>query len=314
MQFWSLLRQSVRESRDRRIFWVLLAATLLVTLAMASIALEKDRITVLFGLWETSTERFDPFSPAGRAALIGSVIFLPMQILLGGIGLILMLIATAGFFPAMLEQGAVDALLAKPISRPRLFLYKYVCGLTFVFIQATAFVVLTFLVMGLRWHVWALGYLLSIPLVVLLFSYLYCVSVLVAVKTRSSVAAILLTLAAWLLYVAPREAVETFETFPELQSRPQLYQAVRALAWIPPKTGDIPYLAARWARAGTALDVLPDAVNNAQTPQEREQMQRARRIERQRLTTSPLLSIGSSLLFEAVILAWGMAAFVRRDF
>jgi hypothetical protein len=175
MQFWALLKDSIRESLDRKIFWVVLAATLLVVLGMASIGFDEDRVSLCFGLWETTTQRFDPGTSVGRSALIGAVIFLPMQLLLGWVGLILILIATAGFFPTMMEPGAADVLLTKPISRPRLFLYKYACSLVFVLLQASAFVVMTFAVMGLRWGVWAPGYLLSVPLLVLLFSYVYCV-------------------------------------------------------------------------------------------------------------------------------------------
>jgi ABC-type transport system involved in multi-copper enzyme maturation permease subunit len=314
MQFWALLKDSIRESLDRKIFWVVLAATLLVVLGMASIGFDEDRVSLCFGLWETTTQRFDPGTSVGRSALIGAVIFLPMQLLLGWVGLILILIATAGFFPTMMEPGAADVLLTKPISRPRLFIYKYACSLVFVLLQASAFVVLTFVVMGVRWGVWAPGYLLSVPLLVLLFSYVYCVSVLVAVKTRSTVAAILLSLAAWALYAAPREAVETFEAFPELQKNPQLYQAARALAWVPPKTGDVLYFATRWAGGGTALDVMPPGVVAGEGADAREQMAAARRTERERLETSPWLSIGSSLAFESLVLLWAAASFTRRDF
>ena len=313
MQFWALLIDSIRESLDRKIFWVMLTITLLVVLAMASISFENDEVSILFGLWETEAGHFNPLSPVGRSALLGGVIYYVMSFFLGWVGLILTLIATAGFFPTMLERGVVDVLLSKPISRPRLFLYKYLCSMVFVLIQSTIFVVLTFLVMGWRWGVWAPGYLASIPLMVLLFSYVYCISVLVAVKTRSVVAAVLISIGAWVMYACPKVAVDTFNQYPSLKEHRQLYDAVRVLAWIPPKTGDVRYLAARWAEAGTSLDVLPQEVMG-RSASELKQIERANELEQQELLKNPFLSIGSSLLFEGVILLWAMAGPIRRDY
>ncbi len=313
MQFWALLKDSIRESLDRKIFWVVLGITLLVVLAMASIGFDKGNVNFLFGLWESQAGDFNPLSPVGRSALIGGVIYFVMSVFLGWIGLVLILIATASFFPTMLERGAVDVLLGKPISRPRLFLYKYLCSMVFVLLQASVFVILTFLVMGWRWGVWAPGYLASIPLMVLLFSYVYCVSVLVAVKTRSVGAAILIGIGAWVAYWCPKATLDTFDAFPSLKEHRQLHYAVRVLAWIPPKTGDIRFLAARWAEAGTSLDILPQEMMG-QSAAELEQIERGRLLQQRELRKSPVLSIGSSLLFEAVIVLWAMASFVRRDY
>ena len=45
-----------------------------------------------------------------------------------------------------------------------------------------------------------------------------------------------------------------------------------------------------------------------------ERTERARELEQRELLKDPFLSIGSSLLFEAVILLWAMAGFMRRDY
>ena len=82
---------------------------------------------------------------------------------------------------------------------------------------------------------------------------------------------------------------------------------------VPPKTGDIRYLAARWAEAGTSLDVLPHEVMG-RSASDLERIERAYELERQELLKDPFLSIGSSLLFEAAILLWAMAGFMRRDY
>jgi ABC-type transport system involved in multi-copper enzyme maturation permease subunit len=314
MQLWAIILDSFREARDRRIFWVLVLITLCVGLAMASVGFERTRVSLLFGLWEVDTQRFSPLTVLGRTRLAGIVVYGLMDLFLGWLGITLMIIATAGAFPAMMEKGAIDVLLGKPISRTRLFLYKYFAGLTFVVIQATLFVGLTFLVMGWRWEVWIPGYLASIPLLALLFSYVYCVSVLVAVATRSTVAAILLSLASWVVFALVHQAPGLFEQFPELQTHATAYRTVRAVSWIPPKTGDITYLAARCANAGTSLDIVPSSVADGGTTKDREAMQHGQEWEEAQLELSPLYSIGSSLLFEAVIVLIALWKFSRADF
>lgn len=314
MQFWTLVVDSFRESLDRKIFWVMAGFSVLAAATMACIGMEADRVTILFGLWDIETDHYSPLSSLGRSHIASLVVYMLTYSLLGWIGTILMIIATAGMFPAMMRRGSIDVPLSKPLGRHRLFIYKYLSSMVFVLLQAAFFVVLIFLVMGIRWGVWLPGFLLSIPLLVLLFSYIYCVSVLVAVRTGSGVAATLLSIGAWVLYVCPVIAVQTFDQFPELKKHERVYRAVRAIAWIPPKTGEIPYLAAKWAGAGTSLDVVPASVIQGGTPNDIAQIENAREIEERELAKNPFVSIGTSLAFEAVVVLLAMWSFARKDY
>jgi ABC-type transport system involved in multi-copper enzyme maturation permease subunit len=314
MQLWALIVDSFRESVDRKIFWVLIGVTLLVVLAMLSVGFDGEDVSLFFGMWSTKTEQFNPLKDVGRENLVGFVVYFLASTVMGWIGITLMIIATAGAFPAFMERGALDVILAKPISRLRLFLYKYLSTMVFVVLQGVIFFGLTFLVMGLRWGVWVPGYLFCIVLLVLLFSYLYCVSVLVAVKTRSTVAAILLTLMAWAVFAMVHQAPLIFDEFPELKERRTLYTAVRVASWIPPKTGDFPYLAARWSQAGASIDAVPLIDTAAVSDLDRDELDRARQVELQEMDKSQVRSIGSSLLFEAVVVLWAMWVFARKDY
>lgn len=315
MQFWALIVDSFRESLDRKIFWVLLVVTAVIALTMASVGFDGEHVSFFFGLWSAKTGQYNPLSDIGRSNLVGLVIYLVASTIIGWIGVILMIVATAGAFPSFIDRGAVDVVLAKPISRARLFLYKYVAGMVFVVLQSTVFFGLTFLVMGLRWGLWVPGYLMSILFLVLLFSYIYCVSVLVAIKTRSAVAAILISVFGWALFALVHQAPSLFEEFPALKERRLLYTTVRVISWIPPKTGDFPYLAARWGQAGTSIDAMSFFLELApQSDKDRAQIDRARRVEERELAKSQMLSIGSSLLFEAVIVLWAMWTFARKDY
>lgn len=313
MQLWALIVDSLRESLDRKIFWVMIAISLLIGTVMICIGLEEDRISFMFGFWEIDTQHFGPISGLRNSRIVGIVIYMLMDMFLGWGGMILILIATAGIFPAMLDHGGIDVVLSKPLSRPRLFIYKYLSTMVFALLQATIFVVMTFLIMGFRWNVWVPSYLLCIPLTVLLFSYVYCISVLVAVKTRSPIAAIILSIGAWIAFALPPMALQTFEYFPSMKQNEQIYRAIKFASWIPPKTAEIPYLAAKWTKAGTSVDIFPDSFYPS-SEDERRDLELARQIEEVELQKNPFVSIGSSLLFEAVIVLWAMAIFVRKDY
>lgn len=313
MQLWAIIVDGFREALDRKIFWVLIGLSTLIAITMVCIGLEQDRVTFFFGWLDVETDRFNPFSGLGRSNVVGAVVYFLLDMLLAWMGVMLMLVATAGVFPNFLRHGGIDVVLGKPITRSRLFFYKYLSGLVFVFVQAVFFVGVTFLVMGLRWGIWAPGYLLAAPLLVLLFSYIFCVSVLVGVKTRSTVAALLLTVGAWVMFAMVTQAPQMFEVFPNWKKNVPVYTAVRVLSWIPPKTGGFPYIAAKWAGAGTSMDIFPDDLPGG-GDYDPGDLQRAKRVEKRELEKNPFYSIGSSLIFEAVILLLAMRVFVRRDY
>ncbi|MFQ5413201.1 MAG: ABC transporter permease [Phycisphaerae bacterium] len=314
MQLWAVIVDSLRESIDRKIFWLLLVLTAFVVIVIASIGFEHDRVTLLFGMFDVASDRYNPALELGRSRIAGLLVHGFLSVVLGWIGVLLAVIATAGVFPSMLGGGAISVLLAKPISRPRLFLYKYIASMVFIFVQATAFVVGTFLAVGTRWGVWVPGYLVAIPLVVLLFSYIYCISVLVAVKTRSTVASILISVGAWVAFALIHQAPQVFEWQPDWKANTTVYRAVKIVGSIPPKTGDLPYLAARWASASTSVDAMPQAMMGPGVDINAAQLAAADRYERDLINRHPIYSIGSSVLFEMVVLVWAMVSFMRQDY
>lgn len=112
---------------------------------------------------------------------------------------ILALVSTAGLFPDLITGGSIDLYLSKPLSRGRLFLTKYLAGLTFVSLQVIVVTVGGFLIMGWRGHEWLPQLFLAIPIVICFFSYLFAICVFFGVLTRSSIAALLLIIGAWAL-------------------------------------------------------------------------------------------------------------------
>src|SRR5262249_35338228 len=100
------------------------------------------------------------------------------------IGILMGIVITAFFIPNMLRKGSIDLLLAKPVRRWTLLIYKYVGGLSFVFLNAAFVVCGLWLVLGLRTGIWASGFLIAILGITFFFAILYAVSTFFAVVTR----------------------------------------------------------------------------------------------------------------------------------
>lgn len=112
----------------------------------------------------------------------------------GAFALLIGLIITAFFIPNMLRKGSVDLLISKPIGRSRLLVYKYIGGLTFMFLVSAFTVGGIWFVLAARSGYWNPGFLMAIPLLTFTFAILYAISTLAAVFTRSAVAAMLLSI------------------------------------------------------------------------------------------------------------------------
>jgi ABC-type transport system involved in multi-copper enzyme maturation permease subunit len=117
-----------------------------------------------------------------------------------GIALLVSTIITAFFIPNMLRKGTVDLLIVKPIQRWLLLLYKYIGGMTFMFLNTMFIVVGIWLVLGLRTGLWGPGFLVSIVVLTFEFALYYAVSTLFAVVTRSPIVAILMSCLAWAVF------------------------------------------------------------------------------------------------------------------
>lgn len=193
----ALFIDAYRELNAKKLFWITLLLSGLVVLIYAAIGIDEDGISFLWfdlGFIPVTSEQMP-------AELLYKTVFLNLGlgIWLTWIATILALISTAGIIPDMIAGGSIEMLLSKPISRTRLFLTKYFAGLLFVTLQVSVFTVACMLVIGIRGGAWEPGLLLAIPLVVCFFSYLFGFCALIGVLTRSTIAALLVTLLFWFI-------------------------------------------------------------------------------------------------------------------
>lgn len=191
----ALFVDAYRELNSRKLFWITLILSGVIVLAFASVGIDKKGISIL--TWTLPIPGFtsDMIPPATLYKMIFSNF--GIKIWLAWIATVLALVTTCGMFPDLIASGGIEMVLSKPISRLRLFLTKYVCGLLFAALQVGVFTGACFLVIGFRGGDWEPRLFLAVPLVVSVFSFLFCICTLVGLITRSTIASLLLTLLFW---------------------------------------------------------------------------------------------------------------------
>jgi ABC-type transport system involved in multi-copper enzyme maturation permease subunit len=138
---------------------------------------------------------------------VGGIVHTIQDFLVGtlgaGVAMLIATIVTAFFIPNMLRKGSVDLLIAKPIHRTVLLIYKFIGGLTFMFLNTVVIVVGIWVVLGMRSGLWAPAFLISIFTMTYQFAIFYAVSTFFGVLTRTPIVSILTACAFWaLLWIA----------------------------------------------------------------------------------------------------------------
>jgi len=315
MQIWALIVDSFREAIDRKIFWIMILVSVIVAGAMACIGFNDKGFDILLGTWQYESEYWAAGSEQARARIASVVVRGIVALTIGWVGIILTLIATASTFPSLMQPGAIDIIVSKPISRTMIFLGKYVGAMVFILVQAVIFVGLTFLVVGLRWRYWLWGYLWVIPLMVLLFSYVFCFSALFAVITRRAMTALLLALIAWVAIVVPQRAYSVFLVAgPDLDPDQHWQRLFGTVRYVLPKTQDILVIASKAVGAAPETEVLAGAVQ-PKSNDDRARMHEAQQAEEKIEDAVDVAeSIGTSLASEAVVVMLAIWLFKRKDF
>jgi hypothetical protein len=193
----AILVDAYRELNARKLFWLTLILSLVVVLAFGLVGVTPTGLKII--VWDLESEVLNSRFIKPDVFYKGLFTGFGIKFWLGWLASILALVSTASIFPDLIGSGSIDLVLSKPIGRLRLFLTKFLGGLLFVALQVTVFAVACFVVIGLRGGVWEPGLLLSIPIVLGFFSYLFSVMVLFGMITRSTIASLLLTLLVWFL-------------------------------------------------------------------------------------------------------------------
>lgn len=321
--FWTLLVDSLRLLRARALFWVTLVISALAAVIYLSIGFTPTGLSVMFGMGSIDSPVLRAGTPAAEWFYLGLFSKFIVGLWLSWAAIGLAIISCAPVFPDFMAEGSIGIPLSKPVSRLTLFLYKYIGSLLFVVLQVGLFCAIVFF--AVRWRVgtWNPSVFWAVPFVTLVFSYLYSVVVLVAVKTRSVLPAILagalIWFASWvgqlgeqILYKAayldtPDEIISTGEN---ANLREWHQRSVWLMACLP-KTGETVNLMDRHVVVGgktgfSNSGFIKMLMGMGAAPEES--------VDRAVARHSTLYIIGTSLVFEAVMLGLAAWTFCRRDF
>jgi ABC-type transport system involved in multi-copper enzyme maturation permease subunit len=352
--FLALVHDASRELNSRKLFWIVLALSAVFVIVYASIGFDDRGMFILFGLNHYPNELLVAGSPMARLLYRGIFATFVVPIWLAWIATILALISTAPIFPEFVAGGSIDLVLCKPIGRLKLFLYKYAASLLFMLLQVSVFCVGVFLAIGWRLGEWEWRVLAAIPIVTLFYSYLYSFCVFVGVWSRSTLAALLLTMLMWfgiyalsatenvIMLVRSQAEIRLEETERRIetarnrsleseretlrstiQSLEPWLSVVRAVRWPMPKTSEtVGLLGSMLSREGD-IDLMGlirgDVVMGAEgrhvrRPAKGAEERAEERARKDAERSSPLFIVGTSLLFELIMLSAAAWIFCRRDF
>ena len=351
----ALLADAYREFSSKRLFWISLILSAAVILVIGGVGISGNHVT-FFGFNIPNPDP-DAIVPDLPTLYHGMFVRLGVECWLSWGAMILAVASTGSMIPDFLAGGSVDLYLCRPMGRVRLYLTKYAAGLLFVALQAAVFAVAGYFTLGLRGGLWAGDIFICIPILVCIFCYLFCISALLGVVTRSAPASVMLTILFWVMLVVVYQVNQTL-TERRLDEQRTIAMLGREVG--PMETHGMAMrradAAARLAQSRKNLAdieswrrwtvlaqrILPKAIptNNimvnrlAHSPppmkgdpedfsgarelgevsllgQDRDINRRVEALERRQ---SPLCIVGSSLAFEAVILALGAWCFKRRDY
>ena len=209
----ALLVDSVRELRAKKLFWFVLAISALIVIGYGSIGFNDQGVSIAYGIWTIESDELTADSPWSKVFLEGLFAYFIVSLWLAWGATILALVSTAGVFPDFLTGGAIDLVLAKPVPRWLVFLIKYVGSLLFVVLQVTVFCLAAFLILRFRLGEWRWPVFMAVPIVSLMFSYLYGIMVLLNVLTRSTLASLLVTILTWMALASVQIAEQTLNQF-----------------------------------------------------------------------------------------------------
>ena len=148
--------------------------------------------------WPHATKLFFGAATLADNAPLGGTLWLIEDVVISRFGgtftLLIGMIITSFFIPNMLRKGSVDLLISKPVSRSKLLVFKYIGGLTFMFLVTAFTVGGIWFVLAVRSGFWDPSFLVAIPVLTFTFASLYALSTLTATFTRSAIAAMLISI------------------------------------------------------------------------------------------------------------------------
>jgi ABC-type transport system involved in multi-copper enzyme maturation permease subunit len=269
----ALVRDTFREALARKIFWGLYGLStvlILFFLFILKIDIVEGAIASI-SLFGATPDRSVNVEQLVRQVYAGIATFLFTW------GTLIAVFASAGLVPSVLEQGRIELLLSKPVTRRHILLGRYLGNLLVVAANSLYLVLGIWTILGIKTGIWSPSFLWAIVLTIFVFSVFLTVVVWIGVVFESAALATMITVGIAILsaILAQRGIVE------KLLSSEWSRQLWNALYHVLPKFYDLGDMTRRLVLDRTVESFMP---------------------------------VWSSALFAAVVLLWSLQIFARRDF
>ena len=119
--------------------------------------------------------------------------------LIFSVSMLLFIIASSGYFPLMLESGAIDIVLAKPLPRWKVLIGKYLGGLALFSVALIGTYIVLVVGLGLRTGVWHPAVFWLLPAQLLIAATLFALIALLGLVSRSTTLCVVLGLTYYFL-------------------------------------------------------------------------------------------------------------------
>jgi len=171
--------------------------------------------------------------------MVGSIVGALKLILLTplyGLGLFLSIFSASSFIPDMLEKGNIDLLLSKPVSRAQIIIGKFFGGSLMVFVNIAYLVFGLWLLLGYNFNDWSASLLYAVLIITFTFMLLYSLMILLGILSKSSVLAMMVSFA---IFVVFSPLLSARETFGVLINSDVVKSILNILYYIVPQTSEL---------------------------------------------------------------------------
>jgi ABC-type transport system involved in multi-copper enzyme maturation permease subunit len=175
IRFWAIIENTIKEGIAKKtILTIFVLTTIIIGFFLIAIGATEDAL-FLFG------QEIDELPEQAVREAEGVVIgfFYQVAIFIG-------IFAIASFYPSMQDQGTIDLLLSRPMSRFNIFLAKFIGCMLVVFSLVAYLILGTWIVIYLKTGVTYTEYLLTIPIFMLIFFSFMAFTAMVGIISRST--------------------------------------------------------------------------------------------------------------------------------
>ncbi len=225
---YTLALLTFREALSKKIFLFFFSVSTFIIVVFALLFAFISGDSFSGGFVSSQTTTFD------NSIANGIKMFLIYPLYAGG--LFVSIFSVAGFIPSLLEKGNIDLILSKPVSRPQVIVGKFFGGTAMVFTNLFYAIFMLWLLIGLKFNVWQMDFLLASATITLAFASIYSLIILIGIVTRSTMFSLVISYLIFFVFSPLLSSRETIFAFVDNGLMKTIFEL---LYYLIPQTSDL---------------------------------------------------------------------------